>query len=477
MSIPLKFYVSRNDYTVMAGPDWPTYEDYLSGSTSTMPEVQTEIKNWTLDLVQQGMSFPIETPTACVYKWSWSTIYLNQLSTASCHRAGTMKFTIDEFDNFHNLPKKQQDRRDMLAGEWPRGGCYYCQNIEQAGGESDRSLSLGTRGLTPPELVDNPGAVSVSPKLIEIFAQNTCNLACVYCNDTLSSRIEVENKKHGEFNSNGVTISISNTSDANSDQYFDRFIIWLDSNIKTLRRLHLLGGETFIQHKLMTQVLDIIERNPNPDLELCAFSNFNAPRKHWYSYIERIKQLQRRGHIRVFDLTASIDCWGPEQQYVRSGLDLLMFEEYFAWAAEQDESWLRLTVNQTVTSMTIRTMPELIEKITKYSEKRKIGHYFQFVGPIDPDLVGQEARQCQHPKQFAYSHWQDDFERIFSVMPSQTEEQLQARERMTGLQRVLQQTTHHNYQAISQLHTYLDELDRRRGTAWRRLFPYLDIKE
>lgn len=476
MTIPLKFYVSRKDYSVMSGPDWPTYENYLSGANSILPEVDAEIKNWTTGLVKDGMNFPIDTKTACVYKWSWSTIYLNMLSTASCHRAGTMKFTIDEFDNFHNLPKKQQDRRDMLAGEWPDGGCYYCQSIEEAGGESDRTLSLGTRGLTPLELVTNPSAVSVSPRIIEIFAQNTCNLACVYCNDTLSSRIEIENKKHGEFDSNGVKIPISDTSDANSDQYFDRFIEWLEKNINTLQRLHLLGGETFIQHKLMTRVLDIIERNPNPDLELCTFSNFNVPSKPWYSYIERIKGLQRSGNIRIFDLTASIDCWGPEQQYVRNGLDLDKFEKYFAWAVDQDESWLRLNVNQTITSMTIRTMPELIKKIVHYSQKRKIGHYFQFLGP-SLNLPGHDSMQCQHPRQFAYRHWHDDFERIFSVMPDQTEEHLEARERMTGIQRMLQQQTEHNYTGISQLHTYLDELDRRRGTDWRSLFPYLDIKE
>ena len=33
--------------------------------------------------------------------------------------------------------------------------------------------------------------------LLEIFAENTCNFKCVYCNWTLSSRIEQENKQFG----------------------------------------------------------------------------------------------------------------------------------------------------------------------------------------------------------------------------------------------------------------------------------------
>jgi hypothetical protein len=30
--------------------------------------------------------FPIQTATACVLKWAWSTIYLGQGTSSSCHR-------------------------------------------------------------------------------------------------------------------------------------------------------------------------------------------------------------------------------------------------------------------------------------------------------------------------------------------------------------------------------------------------------
>jgi hypothetical protein len=48
---------------------------------------------------------------------------------------------------------------------------------------------------------------------------------------------------------------------------------------------------------------------------------------------------------------------------------------------------------------------------------------------------------------------------------------------MIGLQKQLQQHTKHNYKEIQKLHTYLDELDRRRNTNWRTLFSYLDINK
>ena len=123
--------------------------------------------------------------------------------------------------------------------------------------------------------------------------------------------------------------------------------------------------------------------------------------------------------------------------------------------------------------MGIKTMPELIEKIKQYSQHRYIGHYFQFLGP---NSDAGEPNVYQHPKQFAYELWAEDFERILRAMPQDLEQQREAIPRMQGHQRLLQQHTQHNYKKISELHTYLDELDRRRNTNWRELFPYLDIK-
>jgi len=227
----------------------------------------------------------------------------------------------------------------------------------------------------------------------------------------------------------------------------------------------LLGGETFIQHDLMNSVLDILERNPSPELQFCVFSNMNVPDRYWDLYTSRIQDLQRRGHIQYFDLTASIDCWGPEQEYVRSGLDLEKFEQRFEWASRQGD-WLRLNANQTVTAMTMRTMPDLIKKLKQYGQHKHIGHYFEFyIGP----------HMFHHPKIFAWDFWKKDFERILSAMPTDTLAQQEAIPRMQGLQSLLQQQQTNDTHAIKQLHEYLDEIDRRRSTNWRSLFSYLDV--
>lgn len=470
----LSHYITTHDYESFAGPDWPTYADFLAGARGPTEEIQIEIEQFISQQQSDGAFFPIKTATACQYKWNWSTIYLNMLSTASCHRAGVIPFKAEDFDNFHNVPRKLSDRRIMLKGEWPQGGCQSCEMIERAGGYSDRQSALTMRGIVPPELLNNPTAIEVTPTIIEIFAENTCNLSCIYCNASLSSKIEAENIKHGHFYQNNVKIPVVNVQREKTSEYFALFLNWLSKNVGALKRLHLLGGETFIQHDLMNGVLDILEKNPSPELSLCTFSNLNVPDKYWNEYTTRIQDLQRAGNIARFDLTASIDCWGPEQEYVRSGLNMDKFESRFAWAAAQSEDWLHLNVNQTITSMTIRTMPDLIEKIKQYSKHRAIGHYFQFVGP---NGTLDEVNGHQHPKQFAYETWANDFDRILKAMPQDTSDQREAIPRMQGHRKLLQQHTQHNYKKISELHTYLDELDRRRGTNWRELFPYLDITQ
>lgn len=452
--------IDQQDYDIHRGDSWPTWPEFLEGSYSNVQSVNTEIDNFVKNFSKQGKYFPIKTETSCQSKWTWNTLWLNEGTSSSCHRAGWDKVTVDDF-NLHNGPNKIRARQQMLEGKWPGGGCEYCRDIEQAGGHSDRQHNNLIPGLYPTELDGDPTSLVVTQRIQEIFAENTCNLSCVYCNSNLSSQIEQENHRHGEFKQKGVWLKDTLPTRQDTRELYAKFLDWLTENVQQLRRLHLLGGETFIQHKLMSDVLTILENKPNPELKLCIFSNMNAPEKHWHNYLERIKNLPIKG----FDLTASIDCWGEQQQYIRHGLDLDLFESRLAWASEQTD-WLTLNVNQTITNMTIKTMPNLIEVINKYNTSKHIGHYFEF-------YIGPE--QYQHPNIFAYSMWQQDFEQIYKTLRNETTEHQEVFLRLNGIEKQLKTVTSHNYEQIENLHVYLDELDRRRGTTWRKLFPYLEI--
>jgi len=410
--------------------------------------------------------FPIQTRTACTSKWGWSTIWLNKGTTSSCHRCDEFDIPLDDFASFHNVPRKIKNRQDMLQGIWPGDGCEYCRDIEQAGGFSDRMHNNDVPGMSPLELKQNPKEVYVTPTTLEIFAENTCNFKCVYCNWTLSSRIEQENKQFGsEIGVERQSPDDAILSKEKTKNLYEQFFQWLEDNVHKLVRLHLLGGETFLHHDLMNRTIDLLERKPSTGLQLCIFSNFNPPDKYFKLYIDKIKYLWQQGNIGRFDLTASIDCWGPQAEYVRHGLDCKKFEENFAFAAEQPEDFLWLNVNQTVSSFTMKTMPDLINMFNKYNTHRHIGHYAMLV----------DGYSFMRPEVFAYETWEQTWSKIYSSMRSESNDDQQAIKIMSGLQSVMRKTTEHNHKQIEKLYEYFDEIDRRRNTHWRDLWPELVI--
>ena len=60
-------------------------------------------------------------------------------------------------------------------------------------------------------------------------------------------------------------------------------------------------------------------------------------------------------------------------------------------------------------------------------------------------------------------------------MPTETNQDKQTHFYMQGIKNLIMDSLP-DKKRIEQLHTYLDELDRRRNTNWRSIFPYLDIK-
>lgn len=405
--------------------------------------------------------FPIKTKTACPLKWNWSTVYLNIGDTASCHRTAFSKITPENFLDFHNTPTKLADRKRMLNGEWPETNCGYCRSIEQAGGSSDRMRQLTVPDLVPEELDNDPTAteIKVSPTILEVFFSNACNMGCLYCNPEggLSSVIAAENIKFGKFKSKGVELESIQSQYSN---LLPEFWKWFPEGFPKLRRFHALGGEPLIQ-KEFDKLLTMIDQYPNPNCELNIISNLMIPVEKMESYVAKFRKLLVEKKIGRIDISCSIDCWGPQQEYVRWGIDLDLWEKNFQVLMKY--KWLYININQTITPLTIKTMPELLIKLAEWRETRKIGHWFSGTEP-GPNymkagiLPGEEFRE--------------DAERILAVMPRNTKENIDAYKYMKGIFTQICESPE-DPDEIANLIIYLDEKDRRRGTNWSELFPWL----
>jgi organic radical activating enzyme len=407
--------------------------------------------------------FPIKTATACQLKWNWSTIRLYNGDTSSCHRVNGNLITVDTFDTFHNTPKKLADRALMLDGQWPQGGCEYCQQIEQAGGSSDRMFHTSIPNMAPPELDVNPTATEVTPTILEIYFDNICNMSCLYCWDGFSSKIQQENVKFGRFDQAGIVIENYAKKVDDISALTDRLWTWMETHGRKLKRFHVLGGEPFYQHQF-DRCLEFFDSIPHPDLEFNVVSNLMISTARLEVLIGKIKNLVAKRKLKRFDLTVSIDCFGAEQEYVRYGLDLNQWRKNFEYVAGQ--KWITLNVNQTLSGLTIKTVPELLRYVNKFRTDREIGHYFS---------TTVMTHECLHPEIFGTGFFDNDFEKILNVMPDDTWQQKEARKYMLGIQGQLNSKQRDQHK-IDQLGVLLNEIDRRRNLNWEETFPWL-VKE
>lgn len=403
--------------------------------------------------------FPIQTATSCQLKWAWSTLYLNSGTTASCHRTSFSQLTFENFNNFHNHPQKIQDREDMLAGRWPKTNCSYCRKIEEQGGTSDRIRQFNIPNLTPPEVDNNLTATHITPQILEVYFNNFCNLGCLYCIPDLSSTIEMENRKFGEFKQGSIHLEIK---DRHAQDFIPLFWEWFPKGFPKIKRFHILGGEPLLQ-KEFDKLLDMIDQYPNKECELNVVTNLMLPMERLEQYIEKTKKLIAKKKIRRFDITCSLDCWGAEQEYVRYGLDLNIWQRNFERLLK--EKWLTLNINQTISALTIKTMPQLLKLINIWRKEHTVNQWFSGVTP-EPTYM-----KCGIFGNLEYS---DATEEILSLMPQTTEQEQLAHSYMKG---ILTECQTPDYQEINNLIIFLNEKDRRRNTNWRTVFPWIQKYE
>ena len=417
--------------------------------------------------------FPIKNDPACLLKWGFSTIYFQSGTTNSCHRTEKNVIDPNNFDQFHNVPEKIIARELMLKGEWPGHGCEYCKRVEDVGGVSDRLFQLEQQqdpGLTAPELFENLQAVEVTPTMLEVWFKNTCNMACLYCGPHFSSLWEDENRKYGTlFNKPLDEKNKFSMHFSHANPHYDKMVseLWTyldtDNRYQKLRRFQILGGEPFLVKEL-DECLDFWDSHGNPDLVISVITNLNIPHKRFQTYVDRFEQLVKQNKIWKFQITGSLDCWGPEIEYVRYGLDLEIWEQNFR--SLLDKPWATLSVNSALSALTIKKLPALVTKINEWNQLRPAGAepiIFSF------NLTGQ----YDDPRWFPAEFFNDDFDLALSLLPNQSTIDTGVYE---GLESMAKSIDKHpmDMTRISGLKTYLDQLDTRRKTNWRTTFPWLD---
>jgi organic radical activating enzyme len=380
-----------------------------------------------------------------------------QGSTNSCHRVKSDTIAVNDYQNFHNTPTKLKHRDKMLNGIWPGDGCEYCKKIEDAGGRSDRLELNEDVHYAPKELKFNNYATAVTPRILEVYFNNLCNLNCIYCNSDYSTVWEAEDRK---FNLRS-SLELDQLSKGR-EQYPDMLKNhwkWMEENAKNLIEYRILGGEPFFQPELKDNI-EFFKKNPCPDTKFVVFSNLKIENSKMCSLLDEIVKLEKNNHIKSFSLVCSLDCWGPQQEYIRTGLNLKQWEENFLTILKNYQS-VNLEIHGTIISLTLDTLPSLCKKVTEWNKVRKVKHSISFVSG------------CQNMDANIFPNNFFDL-KFDNAINESTDKNII--EWLKGFKKTVNNAPCNN-DAIRKLKHILNNFDIRRGTNWKILWPWLDKYE
>jgi organic radical activating enzyme len=318
------------------------------------------------------------SPTFCMAKWHHTTIYLQTGETHSCYHPRPHKIPLDEViidpSALHNTGQKKLERLEMLNGGKP-SGCQYCWNIENMGEDyvSDRKERNVTIYTPERYMQIKKGAwdQNINPEYIEISFGNECNFKCGYCHPKHSSAYHKEIKDFGPYTSvknHRNDIDWFKVYEEETNPYVEAWWRWWPEVSKTLNILRITGGEPLLQSSTW-RLLEDLDKNPLPNLELNINSNFGIKPILIDRLVDRVNKLIEEKKIKSFKMFTSIDTWGAPAEYIRTGLDLELWERNLDKYLSATK--LPITFMITFNILSVTTFQSLLEKILEWRKKYK----------------------------------------------------------------------------------------------------------
>jgi organic radical activating enzyme len=313
------------------------------------------------------------SPTFCLAKWYHANIYLQLGLTHSCYHPRPHAIPLDTNvpSSLHNTPQKKSERLSMLAGEKP-DGCHYCWNIEALGPDHysermERNSSIYRDGLIEETIKDPMG--NVNPEYIEISFGNECNFKCGYCHPKYSTAYYKEIKDFGPYTTvknHRNDIDYFTIYEEETNPYVKLWWEWWPEVSKTLNVLRVTGGEPLLQQSTW-RLFDELEKNPLPNLELNINSNLGVKPILVERLCDKVNSLLKNGKIKRFKLFTSIDTWGAPAEYIRTGLDLTVWEKNLDTYLTRTNTAIDFMITFNV--LTVTNFKSLLEKILQWRKK------------------------------------------------------------------------------------------------------------
>ncbi len=317
------------------------------------------------------------SPTFCLAKFHHVTIYLQTGETHSCYHPPPHHIPLKELERdasaLHNTEQKKQERKLMLEGKKPKG-CQYCWNVEALGKEyvsdrHERNASIH-RDERVDEIVKHGYDHHINPEYIEISFGNECQFKCGYCHPKASSSYWKEIEKFGPYDmveNHRLDIDwIKLFKREEENPYVDAWWEWWPEVRKTLSILRITGGEPLLQQSTW-KLFENISKYPLPDLEINTNSNLGMTNRIVKRLSKFVREFEDENKIKRFKLFTSLDTWGSRAEYIRTGLDLKVWEENFHTYLTETNA--NITFMMTFNILTVTTFKSLLKKILEWREQ------------------------------------------------------------------------------------------------------------
>ena len=334
----------------------------------------------------------------CLAKWLHVSLHLTMGKTHSCYHPPVHSISREEIKNrpsaLHNTAQKKKERAQMLKGERPEG-CSYCWRMEDAKSlYSDRHYRSLESWANPrfKEIVEGGSEYNVIPSYVEVNFNQACQFKCSYCSPHLSTTWMEESLKYGPWPTTEPHNDIEGLkksglwpfSSRKENPYVKAFWKWWPDLYPKLKVFRMTGGEPLIDPNTF-KVLNYVEKHPNTSLELAITSNLCPPEKMMNRFVRQIKTILKKHHIFRFMIYPSIDCWGPQAEYIRSGLHTRIFENNVR-ALLKEAPDLLMSFILTTNALSIFSLKALLKKILQwqkafsYTGSTKYRNWFRFFG-------------------------------------------------------------------------------------------------
>ena len=241
----------------------------------------------------------------CLEKWYNNTVHLSTGTEHGCHHVPPKRIPLEEIEQdpyaLFNHSHKKSVRQQMLNGEQP-AECAYCW----------RSTGLQDRVIQSSKVYNwidrkKTNTTISLPKYLELSFGNTCNLACVYCGPSFSSKWASEIKNQGDY-AVGLHKNFVVANNKKSPYTAALLRIW-DDVAKNLDILKITGGEPLLNDEFYTYMSKI-----NSDCDVTINTGLGVPRQRIKQFVQSIK------HIPNLSIAVSGESTGAQAEYSRNGL-------------------------------------------------------------------------------------------------------------------------------------------------------------